>query len=354
MSDNELEHFKSTISLSQYAESTGWTLDRKKSSGRVKVYRTGPDKILVWTGQDGHDVYRNERDHTDHGSIVDFVMKQDGCSLGRARIALRSYLGISREKASLPSCPSFKARVATSQEQGDGFRKKTLAVWNAAKKETAPEYLLGRGLTVATLTTERFVDTFRQDGKGNVVFLHHDRGGPCGYDMRGPAFQGVGQGVLKGLWLTQNIREAPSIALCESSIDCFSHFQLHGGDSAYVSISGTPSALQRDLLTGLLLKAADRGVKVYSAFDNDPGGEKYCEMMQNFSPEPLERLKPITKDWNSDIQHCSRYWLWKVKFLDGHSTTIRETEEPSTFGAMLAYCRSLTGFSGLVPIGSPA
>ena len=353
MSDNELERFKQDVSLSAYAESTGWTLDRKKSSARVKVYRTGPDKILIWTGQDGHDVYRNERDHSEHGSVIDFVMKQDGCSLGRARVTLRGYLGISREKTSLPSCPSLKPRVSTSQGQDDGYRKKTLAVWNAAKRETAPDYLLTRGLTVATLTTDRFVDTFRTDTHGNVVFLHNDRRGPCGYDRRGPAFKGIGQGVLKALWYSKNIREAKEIALCESPIDCMSHFQLHGGDLAYVSLSGEPSALQRDLLTGLLLKAADRQAKVYAAFDNDPGGDKYSEMMNLFSPEPLERLRPVTKDWNSDIQNGSRYWQWRVKFLDGRSTVIRETEEPSTFGAMLEYCRSLTGFSVVEPLGQP-
>ena len=353
MSDNELEHFKSNISLSQYAESTGWTLDRKKSSARVKVYRTGPDKMLVWTGQDGHDVYRNERDHSEHGSVIDFVMKQDGCSLGRARIALRIYLGISREKASLPSRPSFKAREPASTASGDGYRKKTAAVWNAAKQETSPTYLLTRGLTSATLTTPRFMDTFRTDKRGNVVFPHADRHGLTGYELRNVNFKAIGSGTHKALWYSKNIREAMQIALCESPIDCMSHFQLHEGDLAYVSLSGEPSALQRDLLTGLLLKAADRGVKVYSAFDNDQGGEKYCEMMQNFSPEPLGRLKPVTKDWNSDIQNGSRYWAWRVKFSDGRSTTIRETEEPSTFGAMLNYCRSLTGFSVVEPLGQP-
>ena len=353
MSDNELERFKQDVSLSAYAESTGWTLDRKKSSGRVKVYRTGPDKILVWSGDDGHDVYRNERDHSEHGSVIDFVMKQDGCSLGRARVTLRGYLGISREKTSLPSCPPLKPRVSTSQGQDDGYRKKTLAVWNAAKRETAPDYLLTRGLTVATLTTERFADTFRQDKRGNVVFPHSDRHGLTGYELRNVDFKAIGSNVHKALWYSQNIREAKEIALCESPIDCMSHHQLHGGDLAYVSLSGEPSALQRDLLTGLLLKAADRGVKVYSAFDNDPGGDKYFEMMSLLSPQPLERLKPITKDWNSDIQHFTRYSVWSVKFSDGRSMTLREPE-PSTFEKVWNYARSLTGVVGIAPVGCPA
>lgn len=353
MNDNELEQFKQDVSLSAYAESAGWVLDRKKSSTQMKVYRREQDKILIWRGRDGHDVYRNERNQAECGSVIDFVMKQENCSLGRARVTLRSYLGISKQEPSLPPCPSFKARVPASTASGDGYRKKTAAVWLAATKESAPGYLLTRGLTLATLTTDRFVDTFRTDTHGNVVFLHYDRGGACGYDRRGPDFKAFGKDVKKALWYSRNIREAKEIALCESPIDCFSHFQLHGGDSAYVSISGTPSALQRDLLTGLLAKAADRGVKVYSAFDNDAAGDEYAELMQLLSPQPLVRLRPIANDWSDDVKNAGLYSVWKVRFSDGRSMTLREPE-PTCFEVVWAYACSLTGVVGIAPMGSPA
>ena len=140
MNDSELEQFKQSVSIIGYAESVGYSPDRAKSSRTVKVYRREMDKVIVWTGLDGHEVYRNERDHTDHGSIVDFVMWDEGCNLGRARMTLRKYLGTSRPSS--PPCPSVKPSVAANQGQGDGFRKKTLAVWAAARWNAIPTFSL--------------------------------------------------------------------------------------------------------------------------------------------------------------------------------------------------------------------
>ena len=49
----------------------------------------------------------------------------------------------------------------------------------------------------------------------------------------------------------------------------------------------------------------------------------------------------------------ARYWLWRVRFKDGGSAVIREPE-PTCFDEALNYCRSLTGFSVVEPLESPA
>ena len=48
----------------------------------------------------------------------------------------------------------------------------------------------------------------------------------------------------------------------------------------------------------------------------------------------------------------ARYWQWRVKFSDGRSMTLREPE-PSTFDQVVIYCRSLTGFASVEPLGEP-
>jgi len=225
-------------------------------------------------------------------------MLQDGCSFVEAVQRLRG-------QSSLSTFSSHKSRsnspATASQGQDEGYRKKVAAVWNAARWEPSPTYLLGRGLSKETMNLPRFVDTFRQDGKGNVIFPHRDRSGLCGYELRREGFKSFGSGCKKALWFSNNLSEAKTLYLCESSIDCLSHYQIHGGDSAYVSIGGTPSALQRDLLTGLLAKAADRGVSVFSAFDNDAKGEEYAELIQLLSPAMIERVTPFDNDWNADL-----------------------------------------------------
>ena len=342
MQDTELEGFKQNINLCEFAESLGFTLDRAKSSQRVKVYRLDQDKIIVWVGDGGHWVYRNERDHSDCGTVIDLVMKQEGLTLGRARIALRRYLGTSQHSS--PSRPK-ELPIATSQGQDGHCYKKALAVWNAARWSPEPAYLLSRGLNRATLADPRFADTFRVDKRGNVIFPHFDRIGMIGYEIRNDGFRAIGERTHKALWFSRNLKESTTIIVAESSIDAISHCQLHGGNHAYVALSGQPSALQRDLLTGLLAKTYERGATVLTGFDNDTSGDKYHEMLNLLSPVPLARLTPVRKDWNNDLVD-RRFSIWRVRFADGRGCTLREPVA-KTRQAVWAWASTLTGATSL-------
>ena len=48
----------------------------------------------------------------------------------------------------------------------------------------------------------------------------------------------------------------------------------------------------------------------------------------------------------------ARYAQWRVKFADGRSAVVREPK-PSTFDQVVIYCRSLTGFASVEPLGEP-
>ncbi|MBF0554729.1 MAG: hypothetical protein HQK96_09290 [Nitrospirae bacterium] len=91
---DELERFKSEINLAEVAEGYGYTLDPRESSrGSLAMRRASDgDKIVVATAPDGHGVYFSVRDDQDNGSVIDFVMRRDGVSLGRVRQILRPWL----------------------------------------------------------------------------------------------------------------------------------------------------------------------------------------------------------------------------------------------------------------------
>ena len=252
------------------------------------------------------------------------------------------YLGTSQHSS--PSRPK-ELPIATSQGQDGHCYKKALGVWNAATWSPEPAYLLARGLNRATLGDPRFADTFRVDKRGNVIFPHHDRQGMIGYELVRESFRAIGERTHKALWFSRNLRESTTIIVAESSIDALSHAQLHGGDHAYVALSGQPSALQRDLLTGLLAKAYERGVSVITGFDNDTSGDKYHEMLQLLSPVPLARLTPVRKDWNNDLVD-RRFTIWRVRFADGRGCTLREPV-PATRQTVWEYARTLTGATSL-------
>lgn len=307
MHDPELENFKSSISLLDLALAAGWTLDTAKSSATTKVIRRGQDKVIVWK-QDGRELYRNERDHSDRGSVVDWVMRQENLTLGRARIFLRGQVVDRHDNHDnqhdnhFSSIPPVLSSVASTTADDQSHRHKTAAVWGAAARIAAPAYLLSRGLAPATLTDPRFADTFRQDARGNVIFPHRDRTGLCGYELRRDGFKAFGAGTKKGLWLTRGVGTATSILIVESAIDAMSHAQLHGGDSGYCSISGTPSKLQKELLIGLMIKADIRGARIFSAVDNDRAGHELDSLIQALTPIRRDRLTPVAGDWNEDLK----------------------------------------------------
>lgn len=298
--DEELASFKSSISLLAYAESLGYQIDKPKSCLRrdppVYSLTRGDDRIIVTRGRNRHDIYACVHDQADRGDLIAFVCSREGVTLGEARKRLRSFCG--QNPNPFPIRP--KEGVYTKPDP-EPDRAKVVGLWNAATWNPGNLFLLSRGLSVAALNDPRFLDTFRQDKHGNAVFLHRDRQGPCGYEMRNAGFRSMCAGSLKGLWYSNRLTAAQTMVLCESPIDCFSHAALFPGDFGYVSFGGFPGKRQLDFLAGLLNKAADRGAVVLIGTDNDPAGDQYAATLAALSPIALERIKPVGKDWNDDL-----------------------------------------------------
>jgi len=91
---DELEDFKTTINLSEYAASEGYCIDRRASSrNSVAIRHASGDKIVIARGQDNHWMYFSVRDDTDNGTLIDFVQNRKGCKLGGVRQELRPWVG---------------------------------------------------------------------------------------------------------------------------------------------------------------------------------------------------------------------------------------------------------------------
>ncbi len=307
----EIEFFK-TQPFTDIAAALGYKPDRSESSGASTVLRhEDGDKVVVKKG-DKYWVYFSVHDRTDHGSIIDFVQRRTGGTLGEVRKTIREATGQTRTNPDIPfpTAPIHAQGLpqpSTVATDPDGFRKKSLAVWNAATWNPRHPYLLSRGLDRGTLADSQFFDSFRQDQRGNVVFPNYDRGGMCGYERRGPVTKKFGKDVKKGLWLTPNIKTASAIIITESAIDALSHSRLYAfADSAYCAMGGSIGSRQRDLLTGLFTKACDRNALVVIATDNDVAGDQFFEELALLAPMRLRRHRPIGKDWNEDLEFCNR------------------------------------------------
>ena len=88
--DRELERFKSDINLADFATACGYRIDAKKSSKACYVMRhSDGDKIIIVTdATDDQWLFFSARTQAG-GSILDFVMHQQGVNLDHAHRALK-------------------------------------------------------------------------------------------------------------------------------------------------------------------------------------------------------------------------------------------------------------------------
>lgn len=300
--DNELEQFKGKINLVEFAQSLGYQVDRRESSQNSKVMRhDNGDKIVVATSQNGHGIYFSVRGDCDNGSIIDFVQKRTGASLGQIRKTLRPWIGGPGVSPPRPRQSEPKPPPSSNDRQ-----RILLAYAHQTEPVQHHAYLASRGIADATLADPRFAGMVRQDTRGNAVFPHYDNDGVAGYEMKNRGFTGFAAGGVKALWRSANLEKAKQIVIVESAIDALSHAQLHDTpEAAYVSIGGQLSDHQRVLLREVFERAVNREAEVIIATDNDLAGKRLAGELQKLlhAHARFSRAVPARKDWNDDLRY---------------------------------------------------
>jgi hypothetical protein len=302
MAYGELEHFKTTINLSEFAAARGYALDRRASSVNSAVMRhPDGDKIVIARNEaSGAWVYFSVRDDRDNGTVIDFVQNRCGGSLGEVRKTLRAWLGSSRPALA----PALFARdlVPVSRD-----RAAVVAAWESARTCTALPYLTSRGLGPDVLALPRFEGCIRVDQRNNALFPHYDKDGLCGFEIKNKGFTGFATGGVKGLWHSAVKPSDFWLVFTESAIDAYSFQVIHGGYGArYMSTGGALNPQQPALLRGAMEKMPDGSV-VILGFDLDDGGEKLVEEVRALAPagRTVRRMVPDAgtgKDWNEMLK----------------------------------------------------
>jgi hypothetical protein len=309
--EDELTRFKTDVNLVEYACSRGYSVIKSESSKASTVLTDNQgDKVVVATAEDGHGIYFSVRDDADNGSIIDFVQRRQGLNLGQVRKELRPWIG-EYGRAAAPVHAARKPEVERPAKPvpSSRDRQQVLAKWMQMEPAAGRHKYLEneRHLDRKTLADPRFAGAVRVDGKGNAVFPHFDRDGITGYELKNDGFTGFAKGGEKGLWISSNLNHAERVVIVESAIDAMSHAQAKKDrESAYISIGGSMSDKQRDLLAGALAKAHQRGATVVLATDSDEAGHKLAGEARALAPAGanIERLEPRHgKDWNDEVKY---------------------------------------------------
>lgn len=294
---DELERFKSEVSLTDYAQAEfGYELVKKESSTSSKVLKLGGDKIIVTRRPDGHDVYFSTGDAKDNGSIVDFLQKRKAVNLGQVRKELRQWLPGSKKPAiKRPARPPERPQAVEKDRAG------VLIRWALMKPYT------GSYLTAKRCIEPHIIEAFgvRQDERGNACIAHGDASGVVGWESKAEGFTGFAAGGTRNVSFTRIDREPlKRLVVTEAALDAMSYAQLkHEPGTGYISTGGTQlSQAQREQLVRMMTKA---GVPVVLAMDKDPAGEKMAQEVAAMAPPGTQMLRDVptaAKDWNEALQ----------------------------------------------------
>lgn len=314
--NEELEQFKTQIDLREYASSIGYTEDRKSSCPSSAVMRNdaGDKVVIARDASDGHFVYFSVRDDSNNGSIIDFVQRRGGGSLGNVRKVLRPWIGAG--PLPLLTAPAQFTHPLQPTTRDIGRVRARLTAMRSVDElaDGHHPYLVEcRHLSPTLLAHSRFATRVSLDHRGNAVFPHLDRTsqGICGYEVKGRGLSGFAPGGTKGLWASLTEPSDTRLVIAESAIDALSWAALHPneGHARFVSTGGALSPTQSELLTAAMQKLPHHGC-VTLALDNDPAGHKFADQIgEAFKAADrddleLERDFPATpgSDWNDALQ----------------------------------------------------
>ena len=278
MSDAELERFKTEIDLRAYTAMQGYVWDQRESwrGSSIMRHEATDDKIIIKRDGDGHYVFFSVRDNAS-GSIIDFIQRRQGGSLGAVRKQLRPWLGLDTRPG--PGQPAavltFPALPVTGK---DRIRVETeLARIPPATRHAYLEQ--ERKLPAGIFDHPRFRGRIRSDQRGNAIFPHFDAQGVCGYEIKNRGFTGFAKGGSKGLWLSHTEPDDRRLVFCESAIDALSYAVLFPDDlTRYASMGGQMNPAQPELIR-VAVATMPPGAAIIAAMDADEQGGKLAEIV---------------------------------------------------------------------------
>ena len=269
----DFSRFKSEINLTQYAAHLGYEIDRKKSTRSSIAMRCGADKIII-SRRGSLWVYFSVSDDNDNGTIIDFAEKRTNKSLKEIGCDLQSWIG---GDMVLPEPKNYAHEV--EEQVYDPAR--VANVFKRCRPVKNHAYLESRGLTGGLLTSPRFTGRIFADRYQNAAFPHYGTQGICGLELKCAEKAVFVKGSEKTLWRS-NVRAGDNtLILSEAVIDALSHAALFPNETVIYAATGGGMSPDQAALIGDTLKSAKSITRVILITDNDTGGDRLADKIQN-------------------------------------------------------------------------
>jgi hypothetical protein len=316
--DDELERFKREINLPELAATYGYRFPRGQrhptSAALVMKNETTDDKVVIRRDRDGHWTYFSVRDASDNGTIIDFVQRRRGTTLGGVRRELRDWVVPTFDITAPPAASKTASRdLEAVAREYERFR------WLERSS-----YLCSRGIRDENLRSERFRGTVRVDARGNVIFGHLHPSDPArigGFEKKNRGFTGFATGGARTVWASHGLPGDNKFVFVEGAIDALSYHQLHpDAHTRYFSTAGTIGTSQLNFIA-TTINGFPPGSSLILATDRDAAGEKIARQIADIAGalSVWRHPSPIGKDWNDCLQALERDFIRSVESRRGIS-----------------------------------
>lgn len=299
------------VDLRALAEAFDYRFDPEKSSktwpcykhvvtGRRLLISQKDDRSWIWQDREtkrGGDAFHLAAD------VLGLDLKAD---FPRIKRELARFVGSSPSNDRPPPRP-----LSAADKPGDFSAIR--AAWEAAGRVATPDYLTqARMIPPTTLTDQRFADTFRVV-RGDVAFPYFNRAGeltgferrrtPTSPDQPKASFS---EGGKVGIWKSNSTEADTALTVCESPIDCMSHYFLNPNRRAttrYVALrtGAEPAAGLREAIRAMPADAV-----IVGACDAGEAGEGYQMLIEQIAREEgrrfVEHRSRLKKDWNDELR----------------------------------------------------
>ncbi len=164
------------------------------------------------------------------------------------------------------------------------------------------------------LASLRFVDTWRVDIHGDLLFRHRDGVGPesiCGFERKNAHFAGFSAGGRKAVWVGNSKDDDDKLVITEAVIDAFSYHQLQPNERArYASTCGSFGERQGRHVAAAIASLPS-GSTVVIAADSDLAGDKLAERIRLLAADArtVRQRAPLGKEWNECLQRHERDYI---------------------------------------------
>lgn len=296
----DFEEFIHKIDLREYVISRGYEFNKRKSTVKWKVYRHPQTddliELFIHRNSDGsYFSYRNLRDPSDCGNIINFCMNRINGVLIPGNQVRSDYEEVTKLLMQYLNIPIDERPKITETEKkavvDDGNKKFDYFLFDARQVTDNVPYLDERGISKKVYLSDLFNKrmclvrpiwenkdgTIRQDANELLAFPLFYGGAIVGLEYRYPDKKIFAKysNREQGLWFSKPSSVANIMCVGESPIDCMSHYVLNNYNRCfcYVATCGQPSGCHYEIIDNYVRHNNYKEVMLIN--DNDKAGQLF-------------------------------------------------------------------------------